>query len=801
MVDLELVEVLNTIFDPLAFSYYVIDNDIIVLLKNGDSSIRYTKKSSIESNVIAIGEVKVGLTKAKLYGNIYSGETEEPLPTTFIYSSDNAFSTTSTVDGFYSLELPVGINNLIFQSTGFTDMEFQIQLNSDGQFDLNMYEDITKLDEVTISAKIKNENVSGTITGEAKLSVQEIKKIPAMFGEADLIRSVLTMPGITTVGEGVGGFNVRGSSVGQNLVLLDGGTIYNPSHLFGFFSAVSSDAIGGLQLYRGTIPAEFGGRIASAMDIELKRGNKEKVTGSGGVNIVSSRFNIEIPVKKDTSSLSLGMRLAYPTLLIRRVDDLNLQQSNAFFGDLSLKYDHKINEKNVLSLSGYHSDDRLTLADQAEYAYANTIGTVKWVNVIKENLTGETLLNYSGYQYALTDRASPNEAYASASSIQDFKVENNLTFSGIRNHSINIGTFVIHHALSPGDFEPVGESILQPVTLVQESAQEFGVYASDQFQLSDQISLYGGMRFYVFNGGKESFKTQYYGLDPRLSINYRLNALSSIKLGYNKTRQFIHLISNTVAVTPVDAWKLSNSQIKPTVADQISLGYFRNDENNEYEFSAEAYYKNIKNLIEYRNGAQLSLNPEIENELIQGKGMAYGLELSLKKNLGKVNGSLNYTFSRSLIQIDPSNSREKINNGNFYPTNFDQPHNINMLTNIELSRRFSLSTNFVYSSGRPITRPQTTYDLFGISVADYTDRNNYRIPDYHRLDVTLFMSSSLKKMKKVEANWSLTIYNLYARDNVYSVFFRRNSAAENIEAFQFIVIGRPLVSLAYNFKF
>ena len=661
-----------------------------------------------------------------------------------------------------------------------------------------MYTDLMQLDEIVISAD-DQEDISESLAGKTTMTIKEIKSIPAMFGEVDLVRSILTLPGVSTVGEGASGFNVRGGTTSQNLVLLDDGVLYNPSHLFGFFSAVSSDAISSIDLHKGAIPVQYAGRISSALDINLKSGNKEKVHGTGGISYVSSKFNVEIPIIKGKSSISTATRVAYPTYLIRRVEDADLRRSSAFFGDISIKYDHLIDEKNLLSASGYISQDHFTLSDQAEYDYGNRIATIKWINNASSLINSEHLFNYSAYEYAVSDNSEISRGYQMKAGIKDYKWHSDFELSYISQHQIKLGLSAIHHSLQPGIYTPEDSTYTDEIILDKENGTELGLFLSDKYQLANNLSIYGGIRYSLFRGGTSKYESMYHGIEPRVSINYQLNINSSLKLGYNRMRQYMHLISNTTAVTPIDSWKLSNTEVLPSIGDQISLGYFRNIDSKNYELVVEGYFKVVQNLIEYKNGANLFRNENIEEELVQGLGNSYGLELSLKKNTGKLNGWVNYTYSRSLIKVQSNQAENQINQGNWFPTNFDQPHNLNIFTNITLSRRFSLSTNYQYNTGRPFTKPVTSYFVFDAPVAHFDSRNNSRIPDYHRLDLTIFMGTSLKKSKKVEANWALSIYNVYARKNVYSVFFRKSSSTT--EAFKFIVIGRPLVSLAYNFKF
>jgi hypothetical protein len=802
VLDKPLTEFFDQNFKKFGLSLMFKEPNYFILLKDSPKQFELNSESYDErSEVITLGDIDSEAREATLYGTVKSAETGEPLPGITILSIDENEGVISSSNGKYNLTLPIGFHTLRYQSLETGTFEISLILNSSSNLDVQLYKDYVQLNEVVVTAKAMDENVSQTVTGVERMTLEEIEKMPAFLGEADVIKSITSLPGVSLTGEASAGFNVRGSGVGANLVLLDNGTLYNSSHLFGVFSAFSADNIGSIDLYKGAVPARFGGRISSVLNMEMRSGSKQKVKGNGGIGVISSRFNIETPIIKDKSSILTGFRVAYPNYLINAVDNFDLKRSSTFFGDWSLKYDHSINENNKILLTGYTSRDEFTVSNDVSYEYNNLVGSVQWNQNINENLSSKLNYNYSQYNYTLNEEVDEQQSFGLYSEIENNKLNYEFEFTGFEKNLIEFGFNNVLYNLQPGKFNQDNNSLLIVSDLANESAIESAIYLSDEVQFSDNISAYAGLRYSYYNGGRDSLTTNYGGFEPRLSINYKINSKSSIKAGYSKMRQYIHLISNTASVTPVDIWKLSNQEILPTVADQFTIGYFRNFDFNNYETSAEVYYRDIDNLIDYKNGASLFANDEIENELVQGKGLAYGAEFYLKKNRGRLTGWLSYTYSRSLIIVDGETNAETINGGNPFPTNFDQPHNLSFLGNFELSKRFDISANFQYNTGRPITYPESTFDFNGVRVANYSNRNQYRIPDYHRLDLSFHMASSLKREKKIEADWTLTLYNVYSRRNAYSVFFRSSESLRVLNSYRLAIIGQIVPALTYNFKF
>ncbi|MEQ8245273.1 TonB-dependent receptor [Fulvivirga sp.] len=776
-------------------------NHVVLLLDKGKNNPLINISKNNANEVLTIGAIDLTITRAQLSGTITEGENNAPLEGAVVTVENTNIRVVTGGNGNYSLTLVPGKYDIRYHHQTMEDFEVTIDLNSNGKLNVEMYADVIRLEEIVVSDEAIDQNVSETITGQETIDIEKLKKIPAFLGEVDVLNSVLSLPGVNKVGEGASGYNVRGSNVGQNLILIDDAPIYNPSHLFGFFTAFNSEIVDKIVFHRGSIPANYGGRIASVLDVSIDDGNKEKFEGNGGVGFLNSRFSIQGPIKKNVTSFAFASRGAYPNYIIRQLEDIELNNSSAYFVDGNLKINHIINPKNRISLSGYYSRDQFALSSEAEYNYGNKTASVEWNTTLKTDFFLDIKANLSNYDYKLKELNEPQIASSLFSDLKQATLS--LNFNRIiKNHNIEFGSSILQYNIQPGDYTPASsESIIEPLSIDNEEAQEAALFIGDQLKVNDNLFLYGGLRYSLYNGGRDNLSTTYHGLEPRFSINYRLTETTSVKTGYNRMRQYIHFISNTTAATPIDIWKLGNESLSPTIGDQVTLGLFKNLKNNSIETSAEVFYKATKNQVEYRNGADLFLNKEIESEVVQGEGLAYGIELLINKLKGKLQGWVSYTYSRSKIQVQNTDKLLSINNGSYFPTNFDQPHNISVFGNLQVSRRFSVNANFNYNTGRPITYPETVYEIGGLTIADYSERNKYRIPDYHRLDVSFTMATSLKRKKNVSASWTLSIYNLYGRKNAYSVYFKKNPITNEQESYKLAVIGRPVVGLTYNFKF
>lgn len=797
--EIKLSEVLTQMLTDNNLTFYLRQPNYIILLPNTGSKSRRVDNTLTDR--VSIGSIDLGNRKGILSGNVVDGQTDLPLESVIVTIDRYPARYITLADGYFEFTLTAGNYQLQFHHPSMVDFSLPIVFNSDGSLTVDMFEDVTMLEEVVVNTQAVDQNIAKTITGKDVIDVATIKVIPAFFGEADVFNSVLSLPGVSKVGEGSSGINVRGGGVGQNLILLDNSVIYNPAHLFGFFSTFNTDAVSRVNFFKGTVPVEYGGRLSAIMDVEMKSGSKQALKGNGGVGLINSRITLEGPIEKDTTSFLMSVRAAYPSYMLRNLEDPSISTSTTYFGDANVKLDHLFNDKNRISATGYWSRDLFDFSNELKYNYGNIAGGLEWNTQFKRNTYLTSAVNYTIYDYSFEDVANPTTSSRLTSSVEQLSFNNKFQTS-LGAHELTYGTNLSLISLQPGDYVGASESsTVEPLTISDEDGIEGSVFVGDSYALNDRLTIYGGMRYSFFSGGKSGLEKVYHGPEPRISANYRITPESSIKFGYSRMRQYVHFISNTASATPIDLWKLSNTSLRPQVGDQVSLGYFRNFKDNQFETSIEGYYKRTVDLVEYRNNASLFLNENLEDELLQGNGRAYGVEVQIKKNSGSFNGWVSYTFSRSLIQTTGTIPSQLINEGQYFPTNFDQPHNLSAFGKIQISRRFSINANFTFNTGRPITLPESVYQIRGVTVADFGERNNYRIPDYHRLDISFVLGTTLKREKKIEANWSLSIYNLYGRDNAYSVYFRNDNLSTVPTAYQLSVIAQPIVALSYNFKF
>ncbi len=641
------------------------------------------------------------------------------------------------------------------------------------------------------------------------------------------IKQVQTLPGVTTVGEAASGFNVRGGSVDQNLILYDGMPAFNSSHVFGFFSAFNAEAVRDISFYKGGIPAEYGGRASSVLDIKSKDGDYKKWNGNAGIGMLTSNFMINGPIQKERTAIAASFRTSYSNWLIHSVntDYVNLSNSMVSFYDGTLKLTHLINDRSKLSFTGYSSKDAFRLTGDSTYQWRSLQGSAKLDHQFSSQLGAEFVAGISTYDYKLTNADSLTALELS------YRITTTVFKAGFHyeegNHKYNFGWQGLYYHFEPGKLVPTSPaSNAKHITIDKQNSFENAFYAADAWSLSDKLFLVGGARLPLFmsfgpaslNVYKDgvpretstvidtlSFKRgqitkAYFGFEPRLSFRWMMSPTSSVKLGYNRIYQFLHLITNTTAVTPVDIWQPSGYYFKPQRADQISLGYFKDFRDKKYGFSSEVFYKGIKNVLDFKDGAQLILNKHLETDLLQGKGWSYGIETSFTKNIGRITGTLNYTFSRSFRQIAGPTANESINGGNPYPSNFDQPHIVNLSWKYNLSRRYYFTGNWTYHTGRPVTIPLSALPIENMTVTYFSGRNQYRIPDYHRLDIALVFEGNHRRKKVGEGTLVFAIYNVYGRKNPYSIFFKSDGSGIP-QPYQLSILGSALPSISYNFKF
>lgn len=754
------------------------------------------KNKVLEDKLIEIGVRTTMTGNATLSGHIRNGSTGENLIGASLIVAKTGVMTDQF--GYYTITLPKGKYEIEFKSLGMKTTKRVVMLNANGKLDVELFEEITALKEVVVTSE-RDQNVQGVQMGREKFDAKLMRQVPVALGEYDVIKVLLTLPGVQTVGEGASGFNVRGGATNQNLILFNDAVIYNPSHLFGFFSAFNPDAVKTVELYKSGIPAEFGGRISSVLEVNSPEGNKKKFSASGGISPVAGRLTLQGPIFKDKTSFLIGARSTYSDWLLKKIPSEPIRKSDASFYDINVGITHEINDNNTLFFTGYLSSDQFKLNSDTIYKYANKTATLKWKHTFNSKLHGVLAGSYSGYNYSIESDAEAISSFRMKYDIQQWQGKADFNYFYSPKNTINFGASAIKYNLNPGSFLPTGsESLIKPDIIDSEQALESAVYIGDTWEVSSRLSLYGGLRysFYSFLGDKSN--ATYHGAEPRASARYILSPSSSIKISFNRMRQYIQMLSNTTAISPTDIWKLSDAYIKPQIGNQYAIGYYKNLKNSTIETSAEVYYKTMQNFLDYKSGAILFMNHNIEQDAINARGRAYGIELMVKKLTGKLNGWISYTYSRSLLQAKGEERSETINNGKLYPSNYDKPHALNFIGNYKINRRFSVSLNVVYSTGRPITVPLERYVMNNSPRLYYSNRNEYRIPDYFRTDLSLNVEGNHKIKKLAHSSWTFAIYNLTGRRNAYSVYFQSKNL---IRGYQLSVFGNPIPTITYNFKF
>jgi hypothetical protein len=645
------------------------------------------------------------------------------------------------------------------------------------------------------------------------------------MGEVDLFKSSLLLPGVQSVGEASSGYNIRGGSADQNLILLNSAPIINPSHFFGFFSAFNSDMIEDVTLYKSGIPAKYGGRVSSVMDIVLKEGSKEKFNVSGGISPLTGRLMIEGPVIKKKASFILSSRTTYSDWILRQLKNIQLQKSSASFYDIQGLLTYDINNKNSVSLSGYLSNDNFDYYKESAINYRNLSSTLKWRHTFSSKLSSQFSAILSNYDYQDNSKQDSTSYYSLIYKLNQQILRADFTYRPGDRHKVEFGLDATNYYLLPGDQKPVGDySEILPKKLESERALEPAIYISDEFDISPRLLISGGLRFtmftafgprtqYMYNANaprtlenitdtvsykKGEILQLYPGLEFRFSSRFVLTPDLSVKAGIQRNYQYLHMISNTTSMTPTDIWKLSDNYIRPQRGDQFSLGLYRNFSSKAIETSVEAYYKNIKNILDYKGGAELLMNDHLETDIINGTGKAYGVEFMIKKQAGMLTGWISYTYSRVLLKVNGKFEEEKVNSGNYFPANFDKPHDLKLVANAKLFRRFNFTTNFVYNTGRPITYPVAYYNFLNINRVFYSERNEFRIPDYLRLDLAATLNGNLKAKKLNHSSLTFTVYNVLGRKNPYSIFFKVEDGV--VKGYQMSIFGQPIVMVTYNFR-
>ena len=793
------------------------------------SGTEFFGEATSENRVYAIGDpyTRDAPETIVLTGKVTNAKTGEELIGVSIGILNTNKGTATDANGNYCLELPSGQSLLNLSAFNIKSSRRQIMAYDDGVFNIGLVEEVVELDEVTIIAS-RVDQVKNAQIGLEKIQVDRIKNIPTALGEVDILKVIQTLPGVKTVGETSSGYNVRGGAADQNLILLNGGTVYNPNHLFGLFTVFSPDLVDEAELYKSSIPAKYGGRISSVLDLTGKEASKEEFVGSASLGIVSSKLTLETPISKGNSSLLVTGRTTYSDWMLRTLPEKSgYKNGKAGFYDWGATFSQKINEMNQLNFFVYNSRDRFTLTEGEKYVYTNINASAKWRNIINEHFFGNYSIGYDYYDYKNESTTDIYSASKLAYNINQYYAKADFSYI-LEDHNVDFGVSSMFYNTLPGKFTPFGrESSVMTTELQKEKALESAIYISDEWSVTPEILLNAGVRYTLYNalGPKtwteydpdflpqentvagivetpsgDIYKT-YHGPEFRLAGRYLINSDLSVKMGFNSMKQYIHRLTNSLIMSPTDIWKLSDANIKPQKGWQLATGLYYNAPGRRWEASAEVYYKLMDDYLDYRGGAVLLMNPHIETEVLPTEGKAYGIELALKKPVGRLNGWVSYTFSRTFLRQIDAMIENPVNNRDWYPTDYDKPHDFKLVGNYKFTRRYSLSVNVDYSTGRPTTIPAGQYydPQQDASLVYYTDRNSYRIPDYFRTDISFNIEPSHKLTLLTHSSISFGIYNVTGRKNVYSIYFE--SDGTRIRGYKLSIFGAPIPFASYNIRF
>lgn len=831
--DAPLIQALNNVFldNKLTFRLFQ-DNGVVIFPVESDSRVRIDDASQllIVGNPLNLGRYKSGV----LRGRVIDGKTGEPLVGAVVYDAESQKGASTDEAGLFEIELPTGDHRLRFSYMGFQASNLKIRLIEDGYEEFELFEESHNIGEVTVRGE--NADLPRSQMSMVQMSSLEIEQLPALMGEVDVLKGMTMLAGVQTVGELASGFNVRGGNTDQNLILVNGSPVFNSSHLFGFLSLINPDVVENVRLFKGGIPVKFGERVASVMEVEFKDGNEETIRFNGGIGIINSRLTIDGPLTENKKlTFIAGGRSSYTNWILQKIPEAELSQSVTHFYDVSGKFTYKFDQYNRISLMGYSSNDEFSTSAQSVNKYGNILGNLKANTRLGEELYGDFEASYSKYDYRLTDYANGNpvEAYYLDNFLEYKSTSYHLRWHPHPQHNLTAGVKAVSHLISPGLITPLEEiSVIEKQKLDEENALEGAVYIGDEYEILPGISVSAGLRYSYFENrsnttvflydenkpvqpenvvdstrftGNEVSKS-YGGLEPRLSLNYELNLNTNLKFSYQRVRQYLFQLSNNAVITPAETWKAAGYHLKPLISDQVAVGVENDSWFDGIDFSTEVYYKKLQNLVEYRNGAKLIMNEQVETALLPTDGYSYGIELSARKNIGRLTGYASYVFSRTMRQTNSQFDEENFWQGNYYPSIYDKPHDFSVTTNYNISRRWKFSANFVFISGRPVTLPEIKYEYAGEELVYFSDRNKYRMPPYNRLDLSITFDENLRKKRMWKGSWTFSIYNVYGRKNPYSVYYREAQPNEandyrKYSLYKLSVIGIPVPSLTYNFKF
>lgn len=755
-------------------------------------------------------------------GSIFSSEDNEPVINAVILA-ENGINTVSDLDGKFRLKLKKRTYNFTISALGFEDKQIQLIARSSGSFSIPLVIESVLIDAVIVTDRAENQRITEINPGLQRLNAEQLDVQSKFFGEIDILRSLQSISGVSNTGEGASGFNVRGGNTDQNLILQDGHLLFNPSHALGFFSIFHPDLVQYLDLYKGGIPAKYGGRLSSVLSVQTRDGNKQQFKARGGIGLISSRLSLEGPIVKDKVSYIIGGRYSYADWIFGLVDDPAVNESRAFFNDVTAKINARLSQTTNLGISVLRSEDDFQLGEEARFDYQTLSGEAYLKQLIGDNLNLTLSANKGQYTSSLFDLKG-NDQSKFTNSIDYTRGKLDALYILNDNFKINAGVELNIYEVSPGEIEPLEASFIIPDKLEQEKGRELAGFLEAQLSLGEKAQLSAGLRYTTFDNlgpklvnqypegeiksainilsqqtfGDGETIASYSGLEPRASFRYSFDEFTSVKLGYARTYQYLAQISNTASATPIDIWQLSNQHVAPQLADNFSIGVFKNFGGNRFETSIEGFYRQLDGILDYKDFAELLLNRSVETELVVGEGQTYGLELNLKKQFGTFRWDANYTYSSSQLQIAPSSIQVGINRGEWYPASYDIPHVVNVSV-VKQFKKSNISFNFTYRSGRPTTAPISSYTNENVlNIPIYSDRNQFRVPNFHRLDVAYTIGPFGKEEKRVEHSITLSVYNLYSRRNAYSVYFRQNPF-DSVRAIRVATLGTIFPSITYNF--
>lgn len=754
--------------------------------------------------------------KFSISGYIKDASNGEELIGATVLVKELTIGSSTNVYGYYSIALLPGDYSLIFSFVGYSPVEKRVKIDQNLTLSVELSEETTMLQEVVITSEKPNANVTKAEMSATRLDIKTIQRMPALMGEVDIIKAIQLLPGVQSTSEGSSGFSVRGGAMDHNLILLDEATVYNASHLMGFFSVFNNDAIKDVKLYKGDIPASSGGRLASLLDVRMKEGNSKQFSGTGGIGTISSRLTIEGPIMSENTSFIASGRRTYADLFLPFAAEESVRDNQLYFYDLNVKINHRLNENNRFFLSGYFGRD-IFRSNFAKFGFGNQTLTFRWNHLFNPKLFLNTTIIYSGYDYYLGAESEDPNSFIWKSDMEDYSLKTDFNYFLNSSNTLRFGLQTTYHSISPGRAMGIGsQSFLGEFFMPENYSLEHGLYAQNEQTIGTKLTLKYGLRFSMIQNigrakifqydedfeaigykeyGKGDVFNSYSNLEPRLGLTYAFNEKQSVKASYSRTTQYLQQASNSTAGTPLDIWFTASPNVKPQISDQWAVGYFRNFFDNALETSVEVYYKKMDNVVDFKEFANMLLNDKLEGELRVGSAESYGFELLAQFAKGRINGWVSYTYARAYRTI------ESINNGKAYPAPYDKPHDISVVTNFEISPKLTFSANWVYATGVPATFPSGRYEIMGSVIPLYTDRNSFRYPDYHRLDLALTYRPRANSTKKWHGEWNLSIYNAYNRKNAWAINFVQDQENPNITYAEKTYLFSILPAVTYNFKF